>query len=73
MGSRCDSCGGIAGNLEWLELGHNRLDHIPSHALRPLHNLRQLDLDSNRITHVQEDAFRGYGDTIKYILLDKNQ
>ena len=54
-------------------MGHNRLDHIPSHALRPLHNLRQLDLESNRINIVQEDAFRGYGDTIKYILLDKNQ
>ncbi|XP_066937429.1 carboxypeptidase N subunit 2-like isoform X3 [Macrobrachium rosenbergii] len=63
---------GLESHLEWLELGNNRLDHIPSHALRPLHNLRQLDLDSNKITEIQEDAFHGYGDTIKYILLDKN-
>ncbi|KAK3853054.1 hypothetical protein Pcinc_040386, partial [Petrolisthes cinctipes] len=51
-------------NLEWLELGHNKLDHIPSHAFRPLHNLRQLDLESNKINVMQEDTFRGYGDTI---------
>ncbi|XP_068221652.1 insulin-like growth factor-binding protein complex acid labile subunit isoform X3 [Palaemon carinicauda] len=63
---------GLESHLEWLELGNNRLDHIPSHALRPLHNLRQLDLDANKITDIQEDAFHGYGDTIKYILLDKN-
>ena len=63
----------ISDHLGWLEIGHNQLDHIPSHALRPLHNLRQLDLDSNRIKDMPEDAFRGYGDTLKFLLLDKNQ
>ncbi|KAK7075531.1 hypothetical protein SK128_012946, partial [Halocaridina rubra] len=59
-------------NLEWLELGHNRLDHIPSHALRTLQNLRQLDLDSNRIDNVPEDAFEGYGGNIKFMMLSRN-
>jgi len=63
----------MTANLGWLELGNNRLDHIPSHALRPLHSLRQLDLDSNNIQYVQMDAFKGYGDTLRYIVLDKNQ
>ena len=60
-------------NLGWLELGSNRLDHIPSHALRPLHSLRHIDLDANFIQYLEEDAFSGYGDSLKFIVLDKNQ
>ncbi|XP_037779338.1 LOW QUALITY PROTEIN: insulin-like growth factor-binding protein complex acid labile subunit [Penaeus monodon] len=63
---------GLEDNLEWLELGHNRLDHVPSHALKSLHNLRQLDLDSNKIVTIPEDAFEGYGDSIKFLMLSRN-
>ncbi|CAL4068936.1 unnamed protein product, partial [Meganyctiphanes norvegica] len=60
-------------NLEWLELGNNRLGRIPTHALQSLRNLRQLDLDSNNISSIPEAAFQGYGNTINYIHFENNQ
>lgn len=46
---------------------------IPSDALRQLHRLRHLDLRSNNITVVSEDALVGYGDTITFLNLQKNE
>lgn len=60
-------------NLQYLRLGDNNLHAIPSEALRPLHRLRHLDLRSNNITSIPEDAFGGYGDSITFLNLQKNE
>lgn len=63
----------LSENLQYLRLGDNNLHIIPSDALRPLHRLRHLDLRSNNITVVAEDALFGYGDTITFLNLQKNE
>ena len=59
-------------SLEWLNLGGNRLDSVPSKALRRLARLRQLDLRENKITAILEDDFQSFGKTLKFIYLQKN-
>lgn len=66
-------CFALAANLQYLRLGDNNLHIIPSDALRQLHRLRHLDLRSNNITVVSEDALVGYGDTITFLNLQKNE
>jgi len=61
-----------AGNLQYLRLGDNKLDSIPSKALSRLHRLRHLDLRANNITSIAEDAFNGFGDSITFLNLQKN-
>lgn len=63
----------VAENLQYLRLGDNNLHVIPSEALRPLHRLRHLDLRANNISVVLEDAFVGYGDSITFLNLQKNE
>lgn len=46
---------------------------IPSDSLRPLHRLRHLDLRSNNISFISEDAFVGFGDSITFLNLQKNE
>lgn len=60
-------------NLQYLRLGDNDLHQIPSESLRPLHRLRHLDLRSNNISFISEDAFVGYGDSITFLNLQKNE
>lgn len=60
-------------NLQYLRLGDNNLHQISSDALRPLHRLRHLDLRSNNISVINEDAFGGYGDSITFLNLQKNE
>lgn len=60
-------------NLQYLRLGDNNLHQISSDALRPLHRLRHLDLRSNNISIIPEDAFVGYGDSITFLNLQKNE
>lgn len=60
-------------NLQYLRLGDNDLHQIPSEALKPLHRLRHLDLRSNNISIILEDAFVGYGDSITFLNLQKNE
>lgn len=60
-------------NLQYLRLGDNDLHMIPSDSLRPLHRLRHLDLRSNNISYIPEDAFVGYGDSITFLNLQKNE
>lgn len=60
-------------NLQYLRLGDNDLHQIPSESLRPLHRLRHLDLRSNNISYISEDAFVGYGDSITFLNLQKNE
>lgn len=62
-----------AENLQYLRLGDNNIHQIPSDSLRPLHRLRHLDLRSNNITAIPEDAFTGYGDSITFLNLQKNE
>jgi Leucine-rich repeat (LRR) protein len=63
----------ISENLQYLRLGDNNLHIIPSDALRPLHRLRHLDLRSNNISVISEDAFVGYGDSITFLNIQKNE
>lgn len=63
----------IIENLQYLRLGDNNIHQIPSESLRPLHRLRHLDLRSNNITVISEDAFFGYGDSITFLNLQKNE
>lgn len=60
-------------NLQYLRLGDNNLHEIPSDALRRLHRLRHLDLRANNISVISEDAFAGYGDSITFLNLQKNE
>uniref|UniRef100_T1KQJ2 Uncharacterized protein n=1 Tax=Tetranychus urticae TaxID=32264 RepID=T1KQJ2_TETUR len=48
-------------SLEWLTLGDNILNSIPSYALQNLTRLRQLDLRGNNITIVEENSFKDFG------------
>ncbi|GIY64989.1 LRRCT domain-containing protein [Caerostris extrusa] len=65
--------GGLMDNsLEWLKLGVNRLEEIPSQSLRNLSRLRQLDLRGNNISKVREDDFMPYGKNLKFIYLQNN-
>lgn len=66
-------CTIIIENLQYLRLGDNNIHQIPSESLRPLHRLRHLDLRSNNITIILEDAFIGYGDSITFLNLQKNE
>lgn len=59
-------------SLEWLKLGDNRLDEIPSLSLKNLSKLRQLDLRGNNISKVREDDFLPYGRNLKFIYLQNN-
>lgn len=63
----------VTENLQYLRLGDNNIHVIPSEALRPLHRLRHLDLRSNNISAIAEDAFVGYGDSITFLNLQKNE
>jgi len=60
-------------NLQSLKLGDNNIHSVPSEALRLLHRLRHLDLRSNNISNISEDAFYGFGDTISFLNLQKNE
>lgn len=60
-------------NLQYLRLGDNNLHSIPSESLRRLHRLRHLDLKANNISHIAEDAFTGFGDSITFLNLQKNE
>lgn len=60
-------------NLQYLRLGDNNLHSIPSDSLRRLHRLRHLDLKANNISHIAEDAFTGFGDSITFLNLQKNE
>lgn len=62
----------ISENLQYLKLGDNKLNVIPSDALRRLHRLRQLDLQSNNITFIHDDTFEGYGSTISFLNIQSN-
>lgn len=63
----------FAATLQYLRLGDNNIHTIPSDALRPLHKLRHLDLRANNISSIAEDAFAGYGDSITFLNLQKNE
>lgn len=60
-------------NLQYLRLGDNNINAIPSEALRPLHRLRHLDLRNNNINVLADDAFTGYGDSLTFLNLQKNE
>ncbi|XP_036332262.1 slit homolog 3 protein [Rhagoletis pomonella] len=62
----------ISENLQYLRLGDNKIQSIPSDALRPLHRLRHLDLRNNNISFIQEDAFTGFGDSLAFLDFQKN-
>lgn len=63
----------FAENLQYLRLGDNNLHTIPSDSLRRLHRLRHLDLKANNISFISEDAFTGFGDSITFLNLQKNE
>lgn len=63
----------ISENLQYLRLGDNNIQAIPSEALRPLHRLRHLDLRNNNISVISDDAFTGYGDSLTFLNLQKNE
>lgn len=56
-----------------MRLGDNNINAIPSEALRPLHRLRHLDLRNNNINVLADDAFTGYGDSLTFLNLQKNE
>lgn len=60
-------------NLQYLRLGDNNIHTIPTEALKPLHRLRHLDLRANNISFIAEDAFAGFGDSITFLNLLKNE
>ena len=63
----------IPESLEWLELGDNKLERIPSLALKNLTKLRQLDLRGNNISIVSENSLKDFGTNLKFIYLQKNK
>ena len=63
----------LLANLQYLRLGDNAVHSIPTDALKSLHRLRHLDLRSNNISFIAEDAFNGYGDSITFLNLQKNE
>ena len=60
-------------NLQYLRLGDNNIHSVPSEALRRLRRLRHLDLRSNNISNISDDAFYGFGDTVSFLNLQKNE
>lgn len=60
-------------SLEWLKLGENRLNEIPSNALKNLTKLRQLDLRANNISTIHENSLKEFGINLKFIYLQKNK
>lgn len=60
-------------SLEWLKLGENRLNEIPSNALKNLTKLRQLDLRANNISTIHKDSLKEFGINLKFIYLQKNK
>lgn len=67
------NCVYFIATLQYLRLGDNNIHTIPSNALQPLHKLRHLDLRANNISSIAEDAFAGYGDSITFLNLQKNE
>lgn len=60
-------------NLQYLRLGDNKIKSVPSEALRILHRLRHLDLRNNEIHVIADDAFTGFGDSLTFLNLQKNE
>ena len=59
--------------LEWLKLGNNTIREVPSNSLRGMHKLREFDVKSNNISEIKEDAFDGFGSTVKFLALQNNK
>ena len=64
---------GIVERLEWLQMGNNNIKSIPSLALGGMHRLRELDLRSNNVSEIEDDSFKGFGNTLKYLSLENNK
>lgn len=59
--------------LEWLKMGHNHVNEIPTEALKGMHRLREFDFKANDISEIKEDAFDGFGRTLKFLYLQDNR
>ncbi len=56
-----------------LTLTRNKLQEVPSLALRQIQSLETLYLDNNQITDLGENTFHGFGKSIKFLWLQKNK
>lgn len=58
--------------MEWLKLGFNHLNEVPSEALRDMTQLRELDLRGNNISSLGDDAFAAFGANLKFVYMMHN-
>lgn len=63
----------ISGTMEWLKLGFNRLDEVPSEPLRDMIQLRELDLRGNNISKLESYAFSPFGANLKFLYMMHNR
>lgn len=54
-------------------MGHNHVNEIPTEALKGMHRLREFDFKANDISEIKEDAFDGFGRTLKFLYLQDNR
>lgn len=60
----------LAGDLDTLHLGGNKLKEVPTEALNQVQNLRELRLSGNTIRWVGPNAFRPLERSLKELYLD---
>lgn len=58
--------------MEWLKLGFNRLNEVPTEALREMTQLRELDLRGNNISSLGSRAFAAFGTNLKFLYMMRN-
>lgn len=58
--------------MEWLKVGFNHLDEVPSEALRDMTQLRELDLRGNNISTLGNQAFAAFGANLKFLYMMHN-
>ncbi len=54
-------------------MSHNSVSEVPTEALKGMHRLREFDFKDNNITEIKEDAFEGFGRTIRFLQLQDNR
>jgi Leucine-rich repeat (LRR) protein len=57
--------------VDYLDLGHNRLEHLGSDVFYGLVELRYIDLEGNKLQYINPDTFEGLPD-LRSLFLSKN-
>ncbi|XP_072397885.1 uncharacterized protein [Diabrotica undecimpunctata] len=63
---------GLAYNLKYLDLGHNRINKLPDTALYNLENLTYINLNGNRLKEIKLNKIVSFPKSIKVVWLSEN-